>query len=389
MTQAMGVSGRLAYQVETTFKITPATPALKLAYFLSESLGEKINLVTSQVIRSNRNPTKPVRGNRDASGALKTELAPSLGTLLKAALGSNTTTGAGSPYTHTMKIGSLPSLTFEKGFTDLGQYLLFNGCKVNRMSLSVKPEGFQEIDLEFMGANEAQALPYDGQTGNFTVGQVVTGGTSTATGTIIADSDAGTEGFLTLINVSGTFQNNEAITDPITGAAVVNGTLGATPLDSSVTDPGHSPWDGFAVSTLQEGGSDIAVVTAVDLSLENDLDGDSYVVGGGGVRQSLSDGKAKVSGTLTALFDSMTLYNKAIKYTESSLKIVYKHGTGAGTAGNEYLEILVPELYFSKETPAIEGPKGVLFKGPFEAFYDNGADASAMKIVLMNAEATI
>ncbi len=65
-------------------------------------------------------------------------------------------------------------------------------------------------------------LRYDGQTGNFTVGQVVTGTTSGAVGTIAADADGGTEGCLTLTAVTGTFQDNEAITDPITGAATVN-----------------------------------------------------------------------------------------------------------------------------------------------------------------------
>lgn len=65
-------------------------------------------------------------------------------------------------------------------------------------------------------------LAYDGQSGNFTVGQVVTGGTSNATGTIVADVDAGAAGVLELSGVVGTFQNNEAITDPITGAATVD-----------------------------------------------------------------------------------------------------------------------------------------------------------------------
>ena len=66
-------------------------------------------------------------------------------------------------------------------------------------------------------------LAYDGQSGNFTVGQVVTGTTSAATGTIAADTDAGTTGVLSLTGITGVFVDNEAITDPVTGAAVVNG----------------------------------------------------------------------------------------------------------------------------------------------------------------------
>lgn len=72
-------------------------------------------------------------------------------------------------------------------------------------------------------ATTPNRLAYDGQTGNFTVGQVVTGGTSGATATIDADADSGTTGILTISSVTGVFQDNEAITDPLGGAAVVNG----------------------------------------------------------------------------------------------------------------------------------------------------------------------
>jgi len=68
-------------------------------------------------------------------------------------------------------------------------------------------------------------LPYDGQSGNFTVGLTVTGGTSGATGIVTADVDAGTTGTLTLSNISGLFVDNETITDTGTGSATVNRSL--------------------------------------------------------------------------------------------------------------------------------------------------------------------
>ena len=81
-------------------------------------------------------------------------------------------------------------------------------------------------------------LAYDAQSANFTAGLKVTGGTSSATGYIETDTDAGSTGTLLLSNVSGTFQDNEAITDSSTGAATVNGILTsittfALPLDIS------------------------------------------------------------------------------------------------------------------------------------------------------------
>lgn len=68
-------------------------------------------------------------------------------------------------------------------------------------------------------------LPYDGQSGNFTAGLTVTGGTSGATGVIVSDVDGGATGTLTLQQISGIFTDNETITDTSTGSAAVNRTF--------------------------------------------------------------------------------------------------------------------------------------------------------------------
>lgn len=78
------------------------------------------------------------------------------------------------------------------------------------------PQAFNDADFV--------TLAYDGQTANFTAGRIVLGGTSGAYGIIEADTDAGATGTLTIDKRSGTFQDNEALTDSGGGAAVVNGT---------------------------------------------------------------------------------------------------------------------------------------------------------------------
>jgi hypothetical protein len=67
-------------------------------------------------------------------------------------------------------------------------------------------------------------LNYTTETGAFTVGQVVTGGTSGATGTIDSIADSSPTGTLTISGLVGSFQPAEAITDPMGGAADANGT---------------------------------------------------------------------------------------------------------------------------------------------------------------------
>lgn len=117
--------------------------------FLNETLRMSRNLVTSQIIRSSRNPNKPVRGNYEIGGDIVTELDPYMGRFFKHLLGSHTYIGSSSPYTHTFKCGSLPvGLQIEKQFPDIVQYLRYNGCKINSFKLDINAEDAPG-DLQF------------------------------------------------------------------------------------------------------------------------------------------------------------------------------------------------------------------------------------------------
>lgn len=99
-------------------------------------------------------------------------------------------------------------------------------------------------------------LTYDNQTANFSLGRLLTGETSGASGIICADSDSGTTGTLSLADVSEGFIDNEAITDEAGGRAQVVGALafqnasqiGGTSTHSAVGSNASSPPSGWAVS---------------------------------------------------------------------------------------------------------------------------------------------
>jgi len=76
-------------------------------------------------------------------------------------------------------------------------------------------------------------LYYDGQSGAFTVGSTLTGGTSGDTATVVGDVDLGTFGALLLTGNSGVFEDDEAITDAGTGAAVADGVVGQEPVSTA------------------------------------------------------------------------------------------------------------------------------------------------------------
>ncbi|MBG7616463.1 hypothetical protein IWC96_14390 [Brevundimonas sp. BAL450] len=82
------------------------------------------------------------------------------------------------------------------------------------------------------------AIDYDAQTAAFTPGAIVTGATSGASAYIVVDEDAGTTGTLRLKLVLGTFTDNEVITDSAGGAAVVNGSMASSTVQSRF-EPGH------------------------------------------------------------------------------------------------------------------------------------------------------
>jgi hypothetical protein len=242
-----------------------------------------------------------------------------MGRLFKHLLGGYVRTGA-SPYTHTFKVSSLPAgLQFEKQFTDIIQYIRYNGCKINSHSGSIKNEGPLEGKFSFMGAKE---------------------------------------------------------------------TVASLPHDGSPTDFGHIPFDGYE-AVINQGGAPLATVTEVTFEINNNLDGSIYVIGGAGERYSLPAGKVKVSGKVTALFENMTLYNLAVAHTETSLQLVLTKGTGAGSVGNEKLTYNFDEIVFRPMAPVIAGDAGIMVELEFEAYYDNDADASALRIELMNAQANL
>lgn len=191
------------------------------------------------------------------------------------------------------------------------------------------------------------------------------------------------------LSMDVTSKGFQKITVSVNGAKE---TIGTTAFDTTPTDLGKKSFDGRAIALIEEGGVACAVISKITgLAIDNglDLDDDNYVLGGDGTRDSIPEGYVKVTGTVHALFKDLTLYNKAINGTESSIRVKYALGTGDGTAGNESLEMKLPELIYSPKTPPIAGPKGVKVELPFEAYYENSSEASALQLILMNTQTTI
>lgn len=119
--------------------------------------------------------------------------------------------------------------------------------------------------------------------------------------------------------------------------------------------------DAFTGS-LEEGGAPIAVITAINLTLENGME-PRFVVGSQvSIRPSI--GRFKVSGEITAYFEDSALLSKFIDETDTSIDLTLQD-----VAGNAY-RLYLPKLVLTGGQPDVttEGP--ITLSMGFTATYD-------------------
>ena len=133
--------------------------------------------------------------------------------------------------------------------------------------------------------------------------------------------------------------------------------------------------------SLIEGGSAYSDrVKTLSLDLDMGLDGDSYTINTpdrAGQRGDITEGTMAISGKITALFKDVDLVDKALTFATSSLSAL------ASKNGYE-LEFRLPEIKFERDTPGIEGPKGVLENHSIVGFLDASDEDSAIVVRLRN-----
>jgi hypothetical protein len=157
MPQASGSAARFTYVEESAWGTTPGSPTMKAlaAAVYGESFGGSIDELRSNAISASR-AVQGVRGGPiGVQGSIPIELPwLGIGTILKGVLGGKTTTGAG-PYTHVLKrAATVPSFSIEKGFTDIGQYIVMRGCKMNSLSIALDPTALVTGTLTLQGKDQ-------------------------------------------------------------------------------------------------------------------------------------------------------------------------------------------------------------------------------------------
>lgn len=149
----------LSYVKESVFGTTPANPQMKLMRHTSCSLVLSKESLQSAELRSDSQISDLRHGNRQAGGAIGYELSfGDFDDFLAAAVRSEWEDDVDGR--KILKAGLIRhSFTFERAFTDIGQYQQFQGCQINTMSFSIQTNAMitGQIGVLGMGVGFTQA----------------------------------------------------------------------------------------------------------------------------------------------------------------------------------------------------------------------------------------
>lgn len=298
---ADGSRHSLAYIEEVTRGTTPATPVFKAVRHTGTTLALSKNTMQSEEIRNDRQISDFRHGAFQVGGDISLELSyGSFDDLLEAVLCGTWDVDAPIAGTDQLKVGTTRRyFSIERLFEDI----LTADKPYHRFT-----------------ACEFSSLSLSISADTMITGSLSVVGSGMATDTVI-----------------------------ITGA-----TYGAATTTS--------PLDSFTGS-LNEGGSAIAVITEISLTLENSLD-PRFVVGSNESIQP-SIGRSNVSGTITAFFENSDLLDKFINETESNIDF-----TLPDAAGNEY-KFILPRIKYNGGQPDVSGEGPITLAMPFQALLDD------------------
>lgn len=328
MPHIRGSAVGIQFVPETTFK-TPGTVGERMQ-LVSCGVVPSEERVRSQTLSGLRGLARSVTGARSVAGPIQYELAPEdVGLILKHLIGAPTTSGAG-PYTHVFQPATSGANALPVGFAI--QYDYGSGFAGSARYLRLLGNRINQGTFNFT-PNGVQTLQLD------------------VIGSDFAQS--------------------------------------ATDLDSTPVLLGHTNWDKSNLSVVVGGGSPLDLCFAsLSLTYGNDLDPENYCISGGGVRDSLPEGFALVSGQGVLLLDDEDVINTVLSGNDTELAITLSRGDGLGSAGNESLVIALGDIVFNKTAPAIEGPRGLRVPVTFEA-HRVGTGEIDCTATLKNAVATI
>lgn len=363
---------------EVTYGTTPNNPALDTVRITGTTLGLSKDSLQSEEIRSDRQIADYRQGANQVAGDINFELSyGSFDQFLEAVLLSadwaapattGTTTLSQTATTITRASGSFITDGFTAGMEV--EVSGFAGSGANGQMLVTMVEALTLT----VTALEGQTLAIEAGDGD----ELVLASNRAASGTerrsfsfirYFADIQSSDKPYHIFRGCElNSLQLTIAANSMITGTMSVVGQSMATAQDlTGLGTPTYnsvsttSPFDSFTGS-LDEGGTSIAVITEISLTLQNGIE-PRFVVGStNSIYPSIR--RSNLTGQITAYFEDSTLIDKFINETESS--ITFRLPDSAGNAQR----YTIPRIKYTGGQPDVSGEGPITLAMPFQALLD-------------------
>ena len=158
-----------------------------------------------------------------------------------------------------------------------------------------------------------------------------------------------------MVNSTFTLVGKDVVVSPTSSKPTKTQPSGSAPFDSC----SGSIRIGNAGGTA----TPVATITAIDLNINNDTSA-AFVVGDCSA-SGLEYGMATVSGTISAYFENMDLYNRFLNETESRVEF-----TLSNAANVRPYTFVIPRAKFNSGDLPVSGPKSRILTVGFSAIYD-------------------
>ena len=370
---------------ETVYGETPNDPALDLVRITGTTLGLAKDSLQSEEIRSDRQISDFRQGSNQVGGDINFELSyGSFDQFLEAVLLSDDWTSPATTGTTTISatatgfsrsVGSFVSDGFAVGQTVVSSgfaVLGYNGASVitavDALTMTTAPlsgvHGIEAGDAdELILASQSIAAGAERRSFSF-----VRHFADIAT----VDNPYYIYRGCELNSVALSISANSMITGTLTvigQSQETAGTLGGLGTPTFNAPSTTSPLDSFT-GTLDEGGTSVAVITELSLTLANGIE-PKFVVGSKNTIYP-SVGRSNLTGQVTAYFEDSSLVDKFLDETESSITFSLPDGAG------NVQRFRIPRIKYTGGQPDVTGEGPITLTMPFQALLDSSESTNIM-----------
>lgn len=152
MSNASGFAETINVGKETTFKNPPADPVGNKLPVSNPLLKPTVTRFKSDALTGSPQPRSPVDGKIELQGSFDLECNRTcLEYPLQGTFGPQADQGLSGNYDHIFNLGTIGSYYIEQQFNDISKYLVFTGCRFDKLSFSFAPEGIMKATVGIMG----------------------------------------------------------------------------------------------------------------------------------------------------------------------------------------------------------------------------------------------